>query len=89
MYIFDVHRAVHRNIISIVKPTRCTNVSNSFYFRMTFYMFRTVFPSITRGSRLYIREPGYAVARWLRCCATNRKVAGSIPAGVSGFFIDI
>ena len=25
----------------------------------------------------------------LRCCATNRKVAGSIPAGVSGFFIDI
>jgi len=24
----DVHRAMHRNIISIVKPTRCTNVSN-------------------------------------------------------------
>ena len=23
------------------------------------------------------------------CCATNRKVAGSIPAGVIGFFIDI
>ena len=32
---------------------------------------------------------GTAVARWLRCCATNRKVAGSIPDGVSGFFIDI
>ena len=30
-----------------------------------------------------------AVAQWLRCCATNRKVAGSIPAGVTGFFIDI
>jgi len=30
-----------------------------------------------------------AVAQWLKCCATNRKVAGSIPAGVSGFFIDI
>jgi len=29
------------------------------------------------------------VAQWLRCCAINRKVAGSIPAGVSGFFIDI
>ena len=29
------------------------------------------------------------VAQWLRCCATNRKVAGSIPAGVSGFFIDM
>jgi len=32
---------------------------------------------------------GTAVAQWLRCCATNRKVAGSIPAGVSGFFIDL
>jgi len=60
-YNFDIHRAVRGNIISIVKPTRCTNVSNLFYFG------------------LYI----------LRCCATNRKVAGSIPAGVSGFFTDI
>ena len=30
-----------------------------------------------------------AVAQWLRCCATNQKVAGSIPAGVIGFFTDI
>ena len=30
-----------------------------------------------------------AVAQGLRCCAANRKVAGSIPSGVSGFFIDI
>jgi len=27
-----------------------------------------------------------AVAQWLRFCATNRKVAGSIPAGVIGIF---
>ena len=32
---------------------------------------------------------GTAVAQWLKCCATNHKVAGSIPAGVSGFLIDI
>ena len=32
---------------------------------------------------------GTAVAQWLRCCATNRKVAGSIPPSVGGFFIDI
>ena len=31
---------------------------------------------------------GTAVAQWLRCCATNRKVAGSITAGVTGFLID-
>ena len=28
---------------------------------------------------------GTAVAQWLRCCATNRKVAGSIPDGVGIF----
>jgi len=32
---------------------------------------------------------GTAVAQWIRCCATNRKVAVSIAAGVRGFFIDI
>jgi len=32
---------------------------------------------------------GNAVAQWLRCCATNRKVVGSIPVSISGFFIDI
>jgi len=37
----------------------------------------------------YLLYLGTAVAQWLRCCATNRKVAGSILAGVSGFFIDI
>ena len=37
----------------------------------------------------YMHETGNAVAQWLRCGATNRKVAGSIPSGVTGFFIDI
>ena len=27
-----------------------------------------------------------AVAQWLRCCATNRKVAGWIPDAVTGIF---
>jgi len=34
-------------------------------------------------------NPGTAVSQWLRCCGTKRKVAGSIPAGVFRFFIDI
>jgi len=29
------------------------------------------------------------VAQWLRCCATNWKVAGSIPASVTVFFMYI
>jgi len=36
-----------------------------------------------------IHKVGTAVVQWLRCCATNRKVAGSIPACVNEFFIDI
>ena len=29
------------------------------------------------------------MAEWLKCCATNRKVAVSIAGGVSGIFIDM
>jgi hypothetical protein len=29
---------------------------------------------------------GHTVAQWLRHCATNRKVAGLIPDGVTGIF---
>ena len=32
---------------------------------------------------------GTMVAQWLRCCATNWQVTGSIPAGDSGFSVDI
>jgi len=42
--------------ISTAKPTRCTNFSNSFYFGITLYMFRTVFPSIIKSSKLYIQQ---------------------------------
>jgi len=40
-------------------------------------------------NHIYLNIMGTAVAQWLRCCVTNRRVAGSIPAGVSGFSIDI
>jgi len=37
-----------------------------------------------RIKKLYVHKD--AVAQWLRCCATNRKFAGSIPDGVIGIF---
>ena len=40
------------------KRTRCTSVSNLFYFGMTLHMFRTVFLSIT-SSRQYIQQQAY------------------------------
>jgi len=65
---FDVHRAAHRNIIPIVKSIRCTNVSNLFYFGMILYMFRTVFPSIIRSSRLYIQQQAFVKQILLTAC---------------------
>ena len=32
---------------------------------------------------------GTAVAQWLGCCATNRKVAGSTPDGFIGKYIRV
>jgi hypothetical protein len=51
--------------------------------------------NVTYGTGLYGKPwklteahytSGSVVAQWLRCCATNRKVAGSIPDGVIGIF---
>jgi len=38
------------------------------------------------SSHLHIQDRG---STEVKGCVTNRKVAGSIPPGVSGFFIDI
>ena len=51
--IFPVHTAVYRNVISRVKPTRCTNVSNLFLFWNDTLQFWTVFPSIIRSTNGY------------------------------------
>ena len=67
----------------------------------TMYVVRTVFiVRITETRKYTVRVESLqgligdlpkflTVAQCLRCCATNRKVAGSIPAGVNEFFIDI
>jgi len=65
-----VHQCEHAVVafFSIVKPPRCTNVSNLFYFGMTLYMFRTVFPSTTRSSRLYIQQQAFVKHILLSAC---------------------
>jgi len=42
--------------------------------------------SIVLYTYLLFHGAGTAIAQWLRCCATKRKVAGSIPDGVIGIF---
>jgi len=34
-----------------------------------------------------VSRPYVHLYQWLRCCATNRKIAGSIPASVSGYLL--
>jgi len=68
---------MRRNIISVVKPTRCTNVSNLFYFGMTLYMFRTVFPSIIRSSKTVHTATGICQTETADCMqAISQLYAG-------------
>ena len=58
-----------------------------FLFLYYFYLLPSLFSSFFLLFLLPLCFTGTAVAQWLRCCATNRKVSGSIPAPVIGFFI--
>ena len=71
------------------------NINHLFYASnfMALYIIRALHV-VTYTKYLYYYEiiifhlhgRGTAVAQWLRCCATNRKVAGSIPDGIIGIF---
>jgi hypothetical protein len=54
------------------------------YEALTSFVNTMNFRSIIKNAHIQL-----AGGQWLRCCATNLKVAGSIPPGVSGFFIDV
>ena len=73
----------HVSVVPIVKPTRCTNVSNLFYFGMTLYMFQTDFPSITRSSRLYIEQQAFVKQILLPPCYIQQQACGKqVPVAV-------
>jgi len=68
---------------------RNLNFSFDIYFwqkRKVIYVVQTIkmFPDFNKSHYIYL--VGTAVAQWLMWCAANRKVAGSIPAGVIGIF---
>jgi hypothetical protein len=53
------------------------------WYRINFFIFHQHIK--TSWYETILKIP-HAVAQWLRHCATNRKVAGSIPIGVTGIF---
>ena len=62
------------------------------YITIYYRIFRSIHNLLMRVTRglmnfiCYVWILRTAVARWLRCCVTNRKVAGSIPDGVIRIF---
>ena len=68
-----------------------TGVLSTYSYNTKETVFHTAIHKISNGVlccllSLLATMRGTAVAQWLRCCATNRKVAGSISDGVSGIF---
>ena len=59
---------------------------NSFTLPSYQFILNILFPGLSDYITHYALFQGNAVAQWLRCCATSRKVAGSIPDGVIGIF---
>jgi len=69
------HQNWQQDIFTTSMKLPSTHISHNpiYYIQVLFYM-------------CLLDMLGTAVAQWLRCCTTNWKVAGSIPAGVIGIF---
>jgi hypothetical protein len=70
-----------------VAPTLFTLTLESVIRILTVHLCRTHY-NVNQSLKLrYMQIMGTTVAQWLRYCATNQKVAGSIPDGVTGIFL--
>ena len=68
-------------ILSVFSSSKCNLFHNSNIFGSCI-----IHILFTECAKIKKNNPG---SKRLRCCATNRNVAGSFPHGVTGFFIDI
>ena len=79
---WDQRPLIHNGTSKTLKHKECQKV------QITISPFIHILSQLFNYLQPLHTEMGTAVAQWLRCCATNQNVAGSIPACVSGFFID-
>ena len=80
-----IHIHLHVSAVSSHQAAySCVNIN----IKMFIYFFIFLMAGTLIICHWHMRPMETAVAQWLRCCDTNRKVAGSIPASVSGFFVD-
>jgi hypothetical protein len=69
--------AVQRYITSSKRKVPNIDTNTTILYRRSSLLQRKLFLTVSSSF-----TTGHAVAQWLRHCATNRKVAGSIPDGV-------
>ena len=69
-----------------IQQIQVLNILNMLYTLHFFSSKYSLFHNANLFGSCIIHILGTAVAQCLRCCATNRKIAGSIPAGVTGIF---
>jgi len=71
IYIYDISSLRVKDFYS--KTNQMHNISNSFYFETTLYMFRTVSPPIVRSLRLYIQHQVCVIqVLWLLVASSHR-----------------
>ena len=64
--IYVASSCIYYTLVIMVKWLACA--CKFIYFTMTLYMFRTVFPSIIRSSRLYIQQQAFVKQILFYCC---------------------
>jgi len=90
LYNILIGSGIPMQLVMLINMYKCMNETCSSPGRLTFLRhFIFMVPCIADILRGQAWPRSSEVAQWLRCCATDRKVAGSIPAVVSAFFIDI
>ena len=63
---------------------QCQDLIVFYFLSVSVVVVVVVVTSLTSLPLLHCADRG--IAQWLRCYATNREVAGSIPDGVIGIF---
>jgi len=87
-YVYPLVRDASKKCLCIL-ATECINVFVIDYYpkTVTLSVCALYAQCVRSGTRnIFVFHASEGLAQWLRCCATNRTVVGSIPAGVIGIF---
>jgi len=89
--LFVLYRFVYYLCVNVYCTTATGWQPNCSLTNILYHVVLTTLRSSCTSQYFYraLFKDGTAVELWFRCCVTNRKVAGSTPASVIGFFIDI